>query len=156
MAVAQAATPVVQVGPEGERFTFGGFDIIFESPAPGADDAWMAADYTLPARQAGAPPHYHKELIESFYVLSGELWMCIGEREVNAGPGSYVWVPAGVQHAFANRSGQPVRFLAHASNPVHKAFLCELLHMAAAEGQWPPRDLSRMIALAANYDTYYL
>jgi mannose-6-phosphate isomerase-like protein (cupin superfamily) len=152
----EAATPVVRVGSEGERYNFGGFDIVFKSPAPGAEEAWTAADYTLPAKQNGAPPHYHKKLIESFYVLSGELWMKVGDREVNAGPGSFVLVPPGVVHSFANRTEQPARFLAHASSPDHKAFLCELIRMATTEGQWPPKDPSQMIAMAERYDTYYL
>jgi oxalate decarboxylase/phosphoglucose isomerase-like protein (cupin superfamily) len=35
----------------------------------------------------------------------------LGEREVDAGPGTVVCVPPGVVHTFANRTDAPVRFL---------------------------------------------
>jgi mannose-6-phosphate isomerase-like protein (cupin superfamily) len=152
----QEFAPVVSLGAEGERYAFGGYEVIFKSPNAGAPDAWTAADYILPSRQMGAPLHYHQELSESFYVITGELWLRVGDREVTAGPGSYIWVPPGTAHAFANRSDSEVRFLAHASGPQHKDFLCRLIAIAQAGQEWPPRDPSSIIELGKRYDTYYL
>ena len=37
--------------------------------------------------------------------------MTVGDREIDASAGSYVLVPPGVVHTFANISDEPVRFL---------------------------------------------
>lgn len=156
MPVQELTQSVVRVGAEGDHIQFGPLDVIFKSPLEGSSEGWMAADYTLAANQAGAPPHYHRRLIESFYVISGELWIRVGDREVIAGPGSYALVTPGTLHSFGNRSDAPVRFLAHASEASHKDFLCELFRMVESEPVWPPQDPSKVIALGERYDTYYL
>ena len=140
---------------EGERISFRGVDIVFKSPLE-AGDGWTVLDYTLPARQFGAPLHYHRELVESFYVLSGTLWFRLGDQKIEAGPGSFVLVTPGTLHSFANRTDSPVRFLAHASNAEHKRFLCELFRMAQSESVWPPKDPSHFVRLGERYDTVYV
>lgn len=149
-------TPVIRLGSEGERLSFMGYEIVFKSPHPTTGGDWMAIEYTLGPRQNGAPLHYHRELIESFYIMEGQLWMRAGSQEVMAGPGSYILVPAGTPHAFGNQTDAPVRILAHASNRAHKDFLTELFDMAREEQAWPPRDPARLIELGGRYDSYYL
>lgn len=155
MSSVQVSPSIVMPGAEGDRIQFRGYDIIFKSGSDPATE-WMIVDYTLPAHQTGAPLHYHEHLIESFYVISGELWMRVGEREFVAGPGSCALVPPGTPHAFANRSDAPARFLGHASSPRHKEFLKTLIRMAMTEGAWPPADPQVMIELGKRYDTVYL
>ena len=139
---------------EGERLAFNGVEIVFKSPA--GQEGWTVLEYTLPARQFGAPRHYHEELTESFYILEGEAWFRLGDEERTLGPGSIVLVPPGTLHAFANRSDRPVRFVAHASNGSHKQFLKELFAMVLTEPVWPPSDPSKMIALGRRFDTKYV
>lgn len=57
------------------------------------------------------PPHIHYELNEQFYVLEGELEMLAGDERVTATPGTFVAVPRGMVHAFANLTEKPVTFL---------------------------------------------
>jgi uncharacterized cupin superfamily protein len=57
-------------------------------------------------------PHWHEDLEEAFYVLEGEIDYLTGTTWTTAGPGSTVFVPATVIHAFRNTSGQPARHLA--------------------------------------------
>jgi mannose-6-phosphate isomerase-like protein (cupin superfamily) len=136
---------------EGERISFGGVEILFK-----AEDPWTVLDYSMPAKQFGAPLHYHNRLIESFYVLTGELWMRLGDQELILKPGSFALAAPGTPHSFANNSEAPVRFLAHASHSDHKRFLCELLKMAQEEPVWPPADGRKVKELGARYDTVYL
>jgi quercetin dioxygenase-like cupin family protein len=152
----EPAAPVVQLGADGERYGLGGTQVVFKCPPAGTADGWMAAEFTLAARQVGAPPHYHRQLTESFYVISGALWMRVGDREFVAGPGSYVLVTPGTIHAFANRSEFPARFLQHASDATHKEFLCELWSMIQSEKAWPPEDPTRIVELGSRYDTRYV
>jgi mannose-6-phosphate isomerase-like protein (cupin superfamily) len=59
-----------------------------------------------------APLHIHHADDEAWYVLEGVLKFEMGEEVFEAGPGSAVFAPKGVPHAYGNaRRGQPVRYL---------------------------------------------
>jgi uncharacterized cupin superfamily protein len=57
-------------------------------------------------------PHWHEDLEEAFYVLNGQIDYLTGTTWITAGPGSTIFVPPTVIHAFRNTSGQPARHLA--------------------------------------------
>jgi mannose-6-phosphate isomerase-like protein (cupin superfamily) len=57
------------------------------------------------------PQHVHRNHLESFYVLEGELTFSAGNRELQADQGTWLHVPPGVPHAFALTGDRPVRFL---------------------------------------------
>jgi quercetin dioxygenase-like cupin family protein len=57
----------------------------------------------------GADPHIHRQHVDSFYVLEGELAFLVGDEERAIGPGGCICAPPGVVHAF--RSTSPARFL---------------------------------------------
>ena len=59
----------------------------------------------------GPPLHFHEALHDMFYVLRGRLTVQLGDRTVEATPGTFICVPPGVRHTFSNRSDQPVQFL---------------------------------------------
>jgi quercetin dioxygenase-like cupin family protein len=44
-------------------------------------------------------PHLHRDHVESFYVLEGELAITAGDRELRAEAGAWAQVPPGVPHA---------------------------------------------------------
>ena len=66
---------------------------------------------TLEAGADGPPVHEHTDEDDAFYILSGELHMEAGTRSIVAVPGTFVLIPPGVRHTFANRTGEEVRFL---------------------------------------------
>jgi mannose-6-phosphate isomerase-like protein (cupin superfamily) len=66
---------------------------------------------TLQPHREGPEFHAHRDEDDSFYVLEGELTFISEEDEVVAGPGTFVLVPPGVPHAFANRGDAVVRML---------------------------------------------
>ncbi|MET1075432.1 MAG: cupin domain-containing protein [Umezawaea sp.] len=47
-----------------------------------------------------APPHVHEHEEEAFFVLEGDFVFTVGHEEVQAGPGSYVYLPPGIRHGF--------------------------------------------------------
>src|SRR4051812_29173097 len=59
----------------------------------------------------GGPPLHHHDFDEGFYVLEGELTFQLGDDHVLAGPGAFLFAPAGAIHTFANHSGAPGRYL---------------------------------------------
>jgi quercetin dioxygenase-like cupin family protein len=52
-------------------------------------------------------PHLHDDHVDSFYVLEGEVEFTVGTETVRAGPGTFLAVPPGARHGFANPG--PVR-----------------------------------------------
>jgi mannose-6-phosphate isomerase-like protein (cupin superfamily) len=61
----------------------------------------------------GVEGHRHEAEDDSFLVLEGTLSLTVGDerREVQAGPGTFVLVPAGTFHALLNAGPGSVRFL---------------------------------------------
>lgn len=56
-------------------------------------------------------PHIHRNEDELSYVLEGGIWARVGDVEVEAAAGAYVWKPRGVLHAFWNPGPEPARIL---------------------------------------------
>ena len=61
--------------------------------------------------RGGPPIHAHAAEDDAFYILEGELTFTADGEEVVAGPGTFVLVPPGVEHTFANRSDAVVRIV---------------------------------------------
>ncbi len=70
--------------------------------------AWVGA---MAAGDGGPPPHVHPHTDEGFYVADGELTFVIGDREVVAPAGTFVFVPRGVVHTARNSGAGPMRGL---------------------------------------------
>lgn len=111
--------------------------------------------------------HRHGEAEELFYILSGELDLLAfepvartggtwrgwtsrsGARVVRGGPGSLMYVPAGVPHAFANPGDSPARMLFHVAPSGHERYLQELADMLDGDG---PPDQAALAALRLRHD----
>lgn len=61
----------------------------------------------------GVESHVHEAEDDSFLVLEGTLSLTVGndDRDVQAGAGTFVLVPAGTPHALVNSGPADVRFL---------------------------------------------
>lgn len=61
----------------------------------------------------GVEAHRHQGEDDSFLVLQGTLSVTLGEdrRHVEAGPGTFVLVPSGTEHAIVNAGDEDVRIL---------------------------------------------
>jgi quercetin dioxygenase-like cupin family protein len=57
----------------------------------------------------GAGPHIHRQHVDSFYVVEGELAFLVDDEEHTVGPGACVCAPPNVVHGF--RSTSRARFL---------------------------------------------
>ncbi len=60
---------------------------------------------------SGTPPHIHHAEDEMFYVLEGELSLWCGDSKSVGRPGSFVAVPKGTVHRWANESSGPAKSL---------------------------------------------
>jgi mannose-6-phosphate isomerase-like protein (cupin superfamily) len=88
-------------------------------------------------------------MTDIFYVLEGELVIDLeGERRV-LGPGSFVLVPPGVLHTFANSGSVPARFLNIYQPSGNEHYLKEVMKQMMAGRPWSPAEMAKV---AAQYD----
>jgi mannose-6-phosphate isomerase-like protein (cupin superfamily) len=59
----------------------------------------------------GVSLHAHEDQIDSFFVLEGTAEFTVAGETFEAGPGSYVAAPAGVEHGFRNLGTRELRML---------------------------------------------
>ena len=50
------------------------------------------------------PPHTHRREDEIFYVLEGEVVVLVGDRTIQGGPGTMIFLPRDVRHSFTIES----------------------------------------------------
>jgi quercetin dioxygenase-like cupin family protein len=96
----------------------GGGERVVDSPGhsvvvKASHDLVDVAELSWGTGRPGPDLHVHRQHTDAFYVLEGEVLFTVGpDREaLRAGPGTFVAVPPGVVHTFANDSGADARFL---------------------------------------------
>lgn len=72
--------------------------IVIKASGPTTDGKFTVIEDHSPAG-AGVPTHVHHHDDEAFYILEGEYTVTCGEETFTAGPGSFVYLPAGVPHS---------------------------------------------------------
>jgi mannose-6-phosphate isomerase-like protein (cupin superfamily) len=143
-----AAELVVRRGGEGEELRLGPSVAVIKADVHTAEGSLALMDNVLAPGFPGPVPHRHREMVDCFYVLEGELSLRLGEEETTAAPGALAVVPPGNVHTFANRSRASVRVL----NLMAPAGLEQYLKRVAAESATGPPEPARMAQLAADYD----
>ena len=76
-----------------------------------ADGSLGAVEMVLEAGATGPPLHLHPAHAESFYVLTGEPTLLLGDQRVTGGPGTWGTAPKGTPHTLANFGQAPARLL---------------------------------------------
>jgi quercetin dioxygenase-like cupin family protein len=66
---------------------------------------FVEMDFVLPSGCVPPPPHVHRQQVEEYEVLEGQLEVVVDGRWRTLGPGDVASVPVGVLHTFKNRSG---------------------------------------------------
>jgi len=57
------------------------------------------------------PLHRHTHEAEAFYLLDGSMTYRAGDQTFRLSTGDFIWLPAGLPHAFRVTGSAPVRFL---------------------------------------------
>ena len=146
----------VMVAPgEGKKISVTGITLFFKAVSEDTGGAWSLLEYTAPPKFSGPPPHWHKKMVEGFYVLEGTLTFRLDERTVKGDAGSFMLVPTGVVHTFSNAEETPCKFLVFVSPGGLERYFEELAELIKNEPAWPPADMSKVVALSRNYDTHF-
>ena len=94
--------------------------------------------------------HFHSRIEEQFFVIDGELEIRAGDRLFVGRPGTFVALPSGTTHAFANRGNLTARMLLVTAPPGHERYFAGLAEVLARGGAPDPDEIA---ALRARFDT---
>lgn len=139
MDVASATEAVVMREPGTGRGTWAMsslFEHLLESP-PGTDRLGVALVTQPPG--VATPLHRHTREAEAFYLLDGRMDYRAGDEDYELYAGCFLYLPAGVPHAFRIRGDEPARFLAMVE-PGGLLHLYDEVGIPAAELRLPGPD----------------
>lgn len=89
---------------EGRSYQAGPMFAVFKADGAETEDAYCVSEWWLEAGDHGPGPHSHPENVELFYVVEGTMSFLAGEQWIDAPRGSFLRIPTGTTHDFANRS----------------------------------------------------
>ena len=146
-----SAAAVVRMPGEGKEVSLGGKPLVFLLTGEDSKHSCVF-EWTIPANFFTGL-HVHRVQEETFYVLEGECRWQIGDRLIQAVPGTYVFIPPGVPHNIGNASANPARVIMTVSPPGHELYFEELAVLVSREG---PPDAKAIGELRSRYDTQQL
>ena len=141
---------------EGEAWWWVGVLATIKATAEQTDGRYALVEILAPDGY-GSVLHVHHQEDEGFYILEGEMTFYVGEQTIKAHPGSFLFGPKDVPHAFTVDSG-PARLL-FVLSPAGFEDLIREMGEPARELSIPPQleeppseaEMERMAAIAAKY-----
>jgi len=95
---AAAAAFILKPG-DGRSIDLGGFQMTVKATSQQTGGAFTLLEADEPAG-FGPPLHIHRDAAEAFYVVDGEYVIFIEGRETVCPAGSFIFIPAGIEHGF--------------------------------------------------------
>ena len=105
---------------------------------------------TVPPHTAGPPPHWHQKHDETFHVIAGNPRFTVGDTQHEAPAGTFVSVPIGAEHTFANPGDEPAIILNTFTPDLYVSYFRDLAKLQASGGMTP----EAILAVMARYATY--
>src|SRR5579864_3033975 len=107
-------------------------------------------EITLPPHTGGPPQHRHAEHDEGFYVVSGTARFTVGETTYDAPAGTFVMIPPGAPHTFANPGGQAVVLLNTFTPDQYVQYFRDLRDVIAAGRELTPEATVQVMSRYAT------
>ncbi len=126
---------------EGRTIDLGNFVMAVKADGAATDGAFTLLEAAEPP-DFGPPLHIHKDAAEAFYVLEGEYIIVLEDRDYRCPAGSFIFIPAGVQHGF-RVGGLPSRKL-NLYTPAAMVGYFDELSAAIASGDADPKLLEEI------------
>lgn len=118
----------------GERLHFSDAEIVVRASAETTGGAFSVIEEIDPL---DTPLHTHANEHELWYILEGEHVFQIGDDEVRAGPGDFVFGPRGVPHAQRRAVPRTGRLLVFISPPGFEGFFRDLAEAERSGASMP-------------------
>jgi mannose-6-phosphate isomerase-like protein (cupin superfamily) len=139
------------VGPhDGEVILRGPVQVRMVEDGSGTAHRLAVAVLTVPPHTDGPPRHWHQKHDETFYVIAGTARFTVGNAQREAPAGTFVSVPTGAEHTFANPGDEPAIILNTFTPDLYVGYFRDLSKLAAA-GEMTPEAI---LAAMARYATY--
>ena len=87
----------------GRHYQAGPMHAVFKADGDETDGRYCVSEWWLEAGDSGPGPHSHEDNVELFYVIEGTMSFLAGDKWLDASRGSFLRIPSGVTHDFANR-----------------------------------------------------
>ena len=97
---------------------------------------------------AGMPLHVHHNEDETFYVLEGTVTIWVGEHRITATPGTWVFGPRDVTHAFRAEGDVTARLLLSLNPSGFEHFIYAL---GEKDPPTAPPDMNKVLPVAKKY-----
>jgi quercetin dioxygenase-like cupin family protein len=133
---------------EGEQLGFGPSALVLHATSETTGGTLFLAESTIQPGFPGPPPHTHENLHDMFYVLEGTLTVELEGERLEATAGTFICVPPGTVHTFANTSDVPVRILNFNTPGGFEHYMRELAE-ASKDGQPTREEIGK---IASKYD----
>jgi quercetin dioxygenase-like cupin family protein len=137
---------------EGEATWFLGNRMTVKATAETTGGAYGLVESFVPAG-ASPPLHVHRREDEAFFVLEGRVRFVCGDEEIQAGPGSFVFLPRDVPHTFVVEGDETVHMLTLLSPGGGERFFVDAGRPPEGPGLPPPGppDLEKLKRAADVY-----
>ncbi len=100
---------VILVRPgEGRQYDCGPMQSAFLADGEESGNRYSVSIWWVSPGSPGPGAHSHEANEELFYVIEGTMTFLVGDQYIDAEPGKFIRVPAGVTHDFENRTRQCV------------------------------------------------
>ena len=144
-------TNVSIVGPhDGEQYSSGPMRIRILEDGGTTEHRLGTAEITIAPRTPGPPQHRHAEHDEGFYVVSGRVRFTIGQEDHDATAGSWVTVPPGAPHTFANVTDEPAVLLNTFTPDLYVQYFRDLHDMLSSGRPLTPEAMTTAMARYAT------
>ena len=138
---------------EGDAYDFLSTLSIVKAAGATTNNALAVVEQRLPAGFS-PPPHIHHNEDEAFYLLSGRIVAQLGEQQIAAQKGSFLWLPRGVQHGFVVADDEPCSILVITTPSGFERFVAEVGSPTTTTDRLPEPsepDIPRLVEIAGHY-----
>ena len=157
MEVKASSSSLVHVGPgEGRALRMPGARLLTRKVSSEQTGGAYALFEVEVGSGGGEGPHVQHREDECFYVLGGHFGFVVEGEEIEAGPGSLIYVPKGGLHTFENAGEATGRLLvSQTPGGAYEGFVEQVGETATGEAAPPaaeqPPDAERLVVIGAEY-----
>ena len=134
---------------QGEVLSVMGADVRFLLEAEKTDHSFSLMEVVLPKDQ-GPPPHDHP-WDEAYFVLEGDVWFLVEDKEQVFSTGDFIYAPGGTLHAFRGAGDKPARVLVLDAPATAEAFFRD----ASREVKNIPQDLAKVPEIGLRHNIQF-
>ena len=103
--------PIVLGPAEGRAYEMPDMHAVFKADGEETGERYSVSEWWVKPHGKGPGPHFHAVEDELFYVIAGTMSVMVADVWRDLATGSFVRIPAGTMHDFANRGDEPAALL---------------------------------------------